>query len=262
MCLIIVKPKNRRVNNKTLANANKQNPHGWGLLAKTDNGIVVERGFDTNELVQSYNRHKNEECVIHMRWATRGVKTIEMTHPFEITTDAWLFHNGIIRNIEMLDDTKSDTWTLANMILRPVFEQSNDIMNDDLFFNELANRIKVGYHNKLVVVTKESLRIINEQFGLWFDGCWYSNDDSFTPRQITQMNYRHKVKTNRFAKVKDSWDGRNPWYCGLSGHELAYVRNYIAKNRDKVGYEQATRDGRKSVLLRRNIALINHQGVI
>lgn len=256
MCLIIVKPKSRKIPGETLARANASNPHGWGLLAKTRDGIVVERGYTTPNLLDAYMRHENDECVIHMRWATSGLKTLDMTHPFEITPNAWLFHNGIIRDIDSNDKTKSDTWALANLVLRPVFAEYPNIMDDDTFWHELGNRIKKGYQNKLVVVTSDAIRIVNEHFGLWFGGCWYSNDGGLSQRQIVQMEYRDrkKARTNhaKHASSKDEWNGHNPWYCGLESGELDYVRRYVAKHQGNIGYERAIREGRKLAIAHRS----------
>jgi len=94
MCLIIHKPKNKRIPREYLANAMRINPHGFGMTNITKDEVVrtlnyknVERLVDTDD-----------ELVCHFRYATVGKVNESNIHPFDITNAPryHIYSNGTI----------------------------------------------------------------------------------------------------------------------------------------------------------------------
>lgn len=113
MCVIAI--INQRIDLQSLKDMEESNPHGAGVAwAEYDKvrfckGLSAEEIFDLQESgVLSY------PYVAHFRWATSGVKSAEMAHPFVIGKKALsgitagelfdneelLFHNGVWRDYD------------------------------------------------------------------------------------------------------------------------------------------------------------------
>ena len=192
MCVIVYKPTGvGALSKEWLQNAVDNNPDGWGILAKakSDNKITVTQGFTDGqflELGQSYG--EDYDVVVHARIATSGGINMQNLHPFPIYGDpmlspegmaqpdeepiAWLFHNGIVKVPEW-DKSRSDTWHLAR-----IYEASYGSMLPDKMRKRgwrRRQRRRLGDYNKFVLVSKDSIQIINPNAGLWVDGTWHSN---------------------------------------------------------------------------------------
>jgi predicted glutamine amidotransferase len=193
MCVIIVKPKDKTISGKTLRRANANNPHGWGVLAKTKQGLLVEKGWTTSALADFCKKHMNEELIIHARIATSGKRDLENAHPFVIAKGTYLFHNGIFNAtlVPLTDKTRSDTRTLAEDILAPIFTQyaNVNLLAQEDMQKWLADFCKSSnYPNKLVLVNKKTTLIVRDELGKWRDGVWYSNESAFTFKSVRAYN--------------------------------------------------------------------------
>jgi len=80
MCLIIHKPKNKRVPLEILQVAAYKNPHGFGITY-LDSG-KTERAMQCPSL--KYLATTKRPYVVHFRFATVGAKTVHNCHPFRI----------------------------------------------------------------------------------------------------------------------------------------------------------------------------------
>ena len=114
MCLIIHKPAQARVPEELLASAAEFNPHGFGLMtfsvlmAASRCGAV--RACACTELARLCREYEAAECVIHLRYRTRGSIELENTQPMRITRDISMVHNGTVA-LEPHSPNRSDTWT-------------------------------------------------------------------------------------------------------------------------------------------------------
>ncbi|WP_166659136.1 class II glutamine amidotransferase [Labedaea rhizosphaerae] len=157
--------------------------HGYAIVA--DDILVVERGMDAADVIESFvrtrERHPDGPALFHSRWATHGTVTVDNCHPFQIGNDrkTVLAHNGVLPAAlqPVRGDNRSDTRVLAEDYLpaQPLGPLSNRRSRA-----RLAKMITAS--NKLVILTvnrryRYNVYLINETSGLWHDGIWYSNND-------------------------------------------------------------------------------------
>lgn len=182
MCVILVKPANIDIPEKTLKKCWKANPDGAGIMFSLDSKLFIAKGFMTfPTFLEYYTNLKNLNMVIHFRWASAGEIRPEQTHPFRINKRLGVCHNGTIQAIkikkELIDsqDSKtqpSDTQLFVNNILKGLptgflnNESTIDLIKEYCYgsvmvFMDNRGEIKiVGEYNPQVVI----------------NGVWYSND--------------------------------------------------------------------------------------
>lgn len=105
MCCIIIVPKNVEIpSRKTLLQVYDANPDGIGFAC--DSMIYKTLDFEA-----FYNRvkqiPKEENLVIHFRWATHGSVCLENVHPF-VEDGTVFFHNGVLPIASKNDMTDSE----------------------------------------------------------------------------------------------------------------------------------------------------------
>lgn len=110
MCIIVYKPKGKKVDLNTLKTCYNHNSDGCGFMYPTKKGVKVEKGFmNYNDFVSAVEKvDNNKPIVYHFRIATHGGVCEEMTQPFNVSerlidivtggvSDFGLAHNGIIK---------------------------------------------------------------------------------------------------------------------------------------------------------------------
>src|SRR6201993_1260696 len=80
---------------------------GWGAAWATDTGVEVVKAPDAARMSSAFGRQVHEHVgdlgIVHLRWATLGLKVApENTHPFTDGTVAFA-HNGSIHSSSSLD---------------------------------------------------------------------------------------------------------------------------------------------------------------
>ncbi len=177
MCIIIHKPAGATLALSTVLHGYQRNDDGWGMIARTPEGLVVRRDFGRDadlSLIDTYAELQQHELTIHCRIGTSGDLSIINTHPFNVTGDTWLFHNGVI-DIARNDKRYCDTYHVAASF-RSVFEtegvDATELIRSPEYAAAMAAFAKTS---KLVFVDPLGIVIVNEQAGFWEDGCWFSN---------------------------------------------------------------------------------------
>jgi len=231
MCIIVVKPTNKSINEDTLKECFINNPHGAGysFVDEKKKTVQVKKGFMSySSFISSYRNSpaakNNALTVFHFRISTCAVISGEYTHPFPIwnkyedmtytdySFSEVLFHNGIFPGMGGKD--YSDTMEFTKKVIYPVI---NHILNNDKQVLSLVNNI--SNNCRIVIMTKDS-RIIT--FGKFFekDGIFYSNE-----------SYKPAAKKDYTA-----WDYYSPlWNSGKSKKdrkkqaELAYFSDTESK---------------------------------
>ncbi len=186
MCLIVHKPAGRALPSALLRSAAEFNPHGAGLVAlPAGRAAVVRRAVETrvDELLSWAADHVDDECVLHLRYRTRGEIDLDNTHPLPVTSDIHLFHNGTLA-VDRHTPARSDSWHLARDFLAPVLSQRPALLGDAVFNRML--QAAIGRQNRLVLVDTRARRvvIVNREAGLERDGLWLSNTRWFDPRVL------------------------------------------------------------------------------
>ncbi|MEQ1531885.1 MAG: class II glutamine amidotransferase [Methylococcales bacterium] len=177
MCLIIYKPKGVPVPIELLNSASQYNPHGYGLMALTGpQKISIHRHphscFD--ELRRVYHNVAKHECVIHLRLRTRGNITKMNTHPFQVTKDIFMAHNGTL-DIHCRLPGRSDSWHMANDFLTPLLQHKPKLLLSKAFQDHIT--AKIGSNNRLVFMDAHHRKtiIINRELGVEYQDLWLSN---------------------------------------------------------------------------------------
>lgn len=117
MCLIIKKPFGRRIASDFLENAWQRNPHGWGCFHLQQGEVIWARGLLLSELIDHNDRLPlDAEVYLHLRRATYGEVSHDMTHPYVVRPGVLLMHNGNIAHLAPRDTTRSDTSELARLL--------------------------------------------------------------------------------------------------------------------------------------------------
>lgn len=178
MCVIAAKPKGIIITDEILRTCFESNSDGAGFVVKPKKGdLIVRKGFfNFAEFLDAYKPYEKMAAVIHFRIRTHGQKDAAMCHPFEVTPDLWMAHNGII-DIDTTDDpTKSDTWHFVDKVLKPEVEASEGRehpLQRSAFRYMLASTIG---HSKLAFLDATGrITIINKSLGQEDNGVWYSN---------------------------------------------------------------------------------------
>ena len=176
MCLIIHKPANQSLPEGLLDSAARYNPHGFGVMTFNDKRPVVRRSSRTNlrALHNICDDLGQKECVIHLRYATSGKHDLENAHPFRITRDIYVAHNGTL-NLNRHTSGRSDTWHLIHDYLRPILSKNPELLHDRFFQHMIS--AWCGPNNRFVFLDNQHKKtvIVNRQQGFEVNGVWLSN---------------------------------------------------------------------------------------
>tara|TARA_Y100000004_G_C8954040_1_gene429942 strand:- start:2054 stop:2947 length:894 start_codon:yes stop_codon:yes gene_type:complete len=175
MCLAIFKEANKKVYKQQMQNAFDNNDDGAGFAYPSKGKVIIEKGFFRFEdFWKALKPHMDKPMAIHFRWSTHGLVDETNCHPFRITDDLAMIHNGVISGIDITDKDKSDTRTFVDDYVKPINKG-----NPMFIYSEYGKRTLkacIG-SSKLVFINKKGNRVIvNEKAGHWTDGVWYSND--------------------------------------------------------------------------------------
>lgn len=174
MCLIIASQTGKLPTEEVLQQGWNDNSDGWGLMQSDGSNVIVNKGLRYKELEQLIEKLNGNPFVIHYRWATHGNKNVDNCHPFRITKQLYMAHNGVI-NIECPNKLMSDTWHFSKKLIEMGLDHL--AIKDE----EIAAHIKkwIGSGNKLAFLDYTgNITIVNDKAGHWEDGIWYSNTHS------------------------------------------------------------------------------------
>lgn len=140
MCLIIYKPAGTEIPNALIERAEKNNNDGWGLMWTVDGRMETTKGFGIKGILEAIEDEtfKANNGFVHFRLGTSGAKDLENCHPFRVTDDIYMMHNGIFRIENNLDATKSDTWHFVEKYLRPLLKEDPTAFLDKDWLSDLA----------------------------------------------------------------------------------------------------------------------------
>ncbi|NBV87900.1 MAG: hypothetical protein EBR88_00020 [Betaproteobacteria bacterium] len=174
MCLAIYKPADTLPDWESYANGFRRNDDSWGFAAVKDGALVIERGLHSfGEFRAAFEPYSDCQAIIHFRYATHGDVDLDNAHPFLVSEDLAVIHNGII-DIECGTKGKSDTWHFVQGVLKVLNEGDPEFYAKPHILSAMGTSIG---GNKLVFLRANGdYAICNEQQGETVaDGHWYSN---------------------------------------------------------------------------------------
>jgi len=188
MCLLIVQTPGKIVPESHLKESYKRNKDGLGFSFVHDNRIVTKHFKSLAKMIRTYKKdfagNKGSNFMLHLRFGTSGIKDERNMHPFYVTKNVVLGHNGVFHNVSK-DDKLCDTRMFINEYLKPIagmdgFETNTGIIK---MIGALAPNSKVAMLN-----SANKVSIANENRGAWNKGIWYSNTSYKKPKPIVCYN--------------------------------------------------------------------------
>lgn len=174
MCLAIYKPSKASVDWDALEEGFKCNGHGAGFVTAHKGVLEIQKGFFTFDAFRAaYMPHVHKQAAIHFRLATHGDKNEANCHPFSVTDEIAMIHNGIL-SIDTSDAKEmSDTWHYVEYVLKPLAEESRDFYSHGSikFLGEAA----ISGSKFVFLRADGDWDIWNQDDGHWQGDIWYSN---------------------------------------------------------------------------------------
>lgn len=205
MCLIAASKAGVSIPKKYLRNGFRENPHGAGFMAHKNGKIFLRKGFTSfKDFWRIFREYQNCDKVVHFRYGNIGKINVENCHPFWVSPDLAMAHNGTISIATK--DGKSDTRTFTELVLQ-------QLNNDDKKFLEnpqLTYLIgKAIGNSKLAFLNSAGeIIIINKHLGVEHENIWFSNND-YKAFPKTVFAGRHETKATPYQE----------YYQGLMGSE-------------------------------------------
>ena len=209
MCIAIYKPEGYQLTDTTLKNSWDSNPDGAGFMYPENGVINIVKGLMTyDEFRAAYDPHKDKQTAVHFRIATHGGINPENTHPFKISDNLGVIHNGVINKVTCTEKEWSDTWHFTERYLKPL---------EPLWQTPVYKELCEAYigHSKLVLLSGTGEHeIYNEQLGVWDSDCWFSNrtyeDKVYIP---PTPKYSHFKKSQKdYSGYSAFWDDYEDYY--------------------------------------------------
>lgn len=195
MCLLVQQPATVAFTEAFLLDVYSKNQDGLGIMYADQGELHVYKCLPANaqDFADFYRKHgANKACIWHARMRTHGDIDNDNCHPYQVTDDIWLAHNGILSTGNVADPTKSDTWHFIRNVLRPTLTTEPDLMLDpawQLFIGEL-----IGGGNKFGLMRSDGKSaIINRKSGVEFMQSWVSNTYAWSPHKFGMSSQPSRV---------------------------------------------------------------------
>lgn len=206
MCLIIAKPNGKTVSSQIMESAFYGNDDSIGVGYYDDMGRQrVHRWVNPkikvlDKVIELVDKLTWSDVLIHFRYTTHGRNSESNCHPFPLTGDALIAHNGIIPGFSCPKNKHSDTALFIDRVLKPrVLREGVVPVLKQMEGSDISKAVDPG---KLCALHRYGdFYFANEKNGFWdTDGCWYSNTYSH-PRQAYAAPYRMST-----LPVSAKWD--------------------------------------------------------
>jgi len=150
------------------------NGHGAGFVTAHRGRLEICKGFFTFDAFRAaYIPHAHKQSAIHFRLATHGDRNEANCHPFAVTDEIALIHNGILP-IDTSDAKEmSDTWHYVEYVLKPLALENRDFYSHGSikFLGESA----ISGSKFVFLRADGDWDIWNREDGHWNGDIWYSN---------------------------------------------------------------------------------------
>ena len=229
MCILIHHTPKTVFTEEVLRDFYDSNSDGFGACWGDGEKVhVLKHVGSVEDIITLYNDHvRGKECIIHFRMKTHGDIDYENCHPYHITDDLWLAHNGILSTGNVADTTKSDTWHYIRNYLRPMVEKYGE---DALFDPQIQTFFgsHIGSGNKFGLVHRDGrIAVINRGLGVNHFGAWLSNTYAWS---TAKFGYGASYK--KFPTV---YKHTHPYWDSEDYETYGFPANYRDYEEDPVG---------------------------
>jgi hypothetical protein len=217
MCILIHHRPETQFSVEHLADFYSKNSDGFGAIINKGNEIEVVKTLGTLADIQQLYEEKilGREAIIHFRMQTHGDIDMTNCHPYQVTEDIWMAHNGILSTGNSADTTKSDTWHYIQDFLRPLLSKNPELIHEPAFLKVIGDHI--GSSNKFGFMDAQGrVAIVNKQSGVEHLDAWLSNTYAWSP---SKWGYY----TQPVTRVGYNWDA-DGWYYGQRQSSLPYYQ--------------------------------------
>jgi len=230
MCLLIHQPKGTTFSKKEIKDFLDYNQDGFGFAYAEGGRLnVVKVVDDTRMAIDAYFACiAGKSAMIHFRMATHGDKTSVNCHPFLLTPEIAMAHNGILDIDADTEKGHSDTRIFAETILRPIA-----LADPDALFTERMAEILgglIGSSNRLMFIRADGkTNIVNRSGGVMHKRAWMSNTYAWSSPEKTMWN---DYAYSGYGKRHD-WDRNDEKIVSVA------VKNGVIHTPHKVGEDAA-----------------------
>ncbi len=225
MCVAIYLPSGKPISRETLDACHLANKDSFGFMYLGESGIVIKKYLVYSQFESSFRKERKEnkesDFVLHFRIGTSGKIDLPNCHPFLVTENIGLVHNGILSCIDG-DIKESDTNKFCQL-LGGMIGPNEERWDDAAFWQFIGKAI--GTNNKLILLRKGGdFKIVNDKMGTWKDGVWFSN-----------MNWEWKAKNKQTTTYTGHNGGQNVNWQGY-GYGRTVVHEHALCKECKILY--------------------------
>tara|TARA_R100001530_G_scaffold24281_2_gene19729 strand:- start:499 stop:1236 length:738 start_codon:yes stop_codon:yes gene_type:complete len=192
MCIAINSPKGTSPTKNALENSFDYNPDGAGYCFANDGKLIIRKGFfDFDSFLKSYQEDNIQgfNKLIHFRISTSGQIDKRNCHPFLITENVAMIHNGIIPNFG--NKVENDTLQYVKLVLKPIIKEGGvKVLLNPSIQNMIIDSI--GNSKLAFLDHKGNSYIFNEKMGHRNNSIWYSNNSYKETYPINNYGYGFK----------------------------------------------------------------------
>lgn len=236
MCLIIRKPVGSIIPESLLVDAFTKNHDGYGVFWSQNNHLRVIHGFDLEKLIGTVDAAQTleNELFVHLRFATHGDISLNNVHPFRITDDILMAHNGVI-DIARQDRSYSDTAVFCDLI-RPMLASNSELIFNT-GFHELVRRY-IGDSRIVFLHSSGKSVIINQSDGIQWQGLWLSNTYAWSLWNTSQKRRTSAVFCGEdlFTYDRSSDDDACEWHLAESDRTSFKPKSSVTYADDAYAY--------------------------
>ena len=223
--------------------AAQNNPHGYGYAFMTHDKIITGRGMDAEEVIDRFLRIRegfpDTWAMFHARYTTHGATDKSNCHPFRVGGDQniVLAHNGILPIDVPKYEDRSDTRIFAEDMLPDYLDWLDDPDGWDML-ESWAGGSKVAIFS-LDPRLESNIYIINEAYGHWTDGIWWSND-GYKPSKWSVGRWGRGLweadDDSLGAYTSSGYYNKTEWWKKQSDQSCIYCNNSLTDNEWEWGY--------------------------
>lgn len=207
MCVIVIKPRGKSFPVSIMSECWAANPNGAGLMYASGGNLVIKKGFMKLKQLKTAWRDladslMDTDVIFHFRIATSGNVNAEMCHPFRVSDELALAHNGILPITVPIGSEESDTAIFAKWL-------AEHPLGIDTDFETIEEWMGVG--NKMAFLTPTGkVRLLNpaawkDHKGLvfsnlnwnwtppkWYSKGWFYRDEEL-PDDLPVESFHHPL---------------------------------------------------------------------